>query len=249
MKKGYLILYSFISLLIISSCSQSEQDATTIVNQSIEVHGGSLYGKSHISFDFRDRHYTSNRNGGLFQYTRKFEDSLGTIEDVLTNEGFHRTINQEPIDLESKKRDAYSNSVNSVHYFSQLPFGLNAPAVIKKYVAEENIKGNIYHKIQVTFKKEGGGEDFEDIFLYWINKESNTMDYLAYKYKTNGGGIRFREAIERLKVGGILFSNYINYKPESQEIDFLSIGELFNDGKLIEVSRIINENIEVKPAK
>jgi len=225
-----------------------EHDADKIINQSIEVHGGNLYEQSHISFDFRKRHYTSNRNGGTFQYTRTFEDSLGTIEDVLSNKGFHRTINKERVDLKAKKANAYSNSVNSVLYFAQLPFGLNAPAVIKKYISEVSIKGSDYHKIQVTFKKEGGGEDFEDIFLYWINKESGTLDFLAYKYKTNDGGIRFREAIDRQKVGGILFANYINYKPADKDIDFLSIDELFKNDKLIELSRIINEDIEVKPA-
>jgi len=225
-----------------------EHDADKIINQSIEVHGGNLYEQSHISFDFRKRHYTSNRNGGIFQYTRTFEDSSGTIEDVLTNEGFHRIINKKKVDLDPKKANAYANSVNSVLYFAQLPFGLKALSVIKKHISEVSIKGQDYHKIQVTFKKERGGEDFEDIFLYWINKESGMMDFLAYKYKTNGGGVRFREAIDRQKVGGILFANYINYKPSDKDIDFLSIDKLFNNNELIELSRIINEGIKVKPA-
>ena len=61
--------------------------------------------------------------------------------------------------------DSYSASVNSVHYFAVLPYGLDGKAVNKTYVNKVDIKGKSYHKIKVTFNEEGGGEDFEDVFM------------------------------------------------------------------------------------
>jgi hypothetical protein len=71
------------------------------------------------------------------------------------------------------------------------------------------------------------------------------MEYLADKSFVNGGGIRFREVLDSTRIQGIRFQNYINYKPASDTVDFMMINELFNGDELIEVSRIINENIEV----
>ena len=72
-----------------------------------------------------------------------------------------------------------SNSVNSVHYFSVLPFGLNDKAVSKKLLSDITIKGVDYYTIQVTFSEDGGGDDFDDVFLYWVQKESFKLNYLA----------------------------------------------------------------------
>ena len=78
-----------------------------------------------------------------------------------------------------------------MHYFAQLPYGLNSPAVQKKILGEATINGNTYYEIEVTFSKEGGGIDFEDRFVYWIHKENFTVDFLAYRYATNGGILEY----------------------------------------------------------
>ena len=79
----------------------------------------------------------------------------------------------------------------------QLPFGLNDPAVIKEYLGQKVINQQLYEKVKVTFLQENGGKDFEDVFVYWIHAESKTVDFLAYSYLTDGGGVRFRQAINR----------------------------------------------------
>ena len=117
---------------------------------------------------------------------------------------------------------------------------------IKKYKGEKDIKGKTYLEVQVTFKKENGGEDFDDIFLYWFDKEDQSLDYLAYLYHTDDGGIRFRETINQREVNGSIIQDYINFKPENKNIDINTIREIYNNGKLIELSRIINENVIIK---
>lgn len=89
----------------------------------------------------------------------------------------------------------YYNSVNSVHYFAYLPQGLNDKAVQKELLGEVVLKGEPYYKVRVTFAQEGGGNDYEDVFIYWFHKQKFTMDYLAYEFHVDGGGMRFREAV------------------------------------------------------
>ena len=139
----------------------------------------------------------------------------------------------------------YSNSVNSVHYFAMLPYGLNDPAVNKKFIGETNINGKDYFKVEVTFKKEGGGKDYEDVFLYWFNKESYKLEYLAYSYITDGGGMRFRESYNERFVNGLRFLDYRNYKPESKDVSLVDLDSLFEAKQLKLLSKIELKNIEV----
>lgn len=248
----YKISLFLFGTFLIASCTQQKElplttdaNAQSIINQSIEAHGGTLYNKVKISFDFRDKHYTSTRQGGDYEYTRSFQAEDGVIKDVLNNSGFSREIDGQKADLSQRKANAYTNSVNSVLYFAQLPYGLNDAAVIKSDLGTVEIKDKTYHKIQVTFKQEGGGKDYQDVFIYWINQESKKLDYLAYSYETDGGGLRFREAINQREVNGIHFSDYINYQPKDATIHVSQLDQAFNNGQLKELSRIINENVEV----
>ena len=180
----------------------------------------------------------------MLEYSRSFSDSLGAYLDVLTNDGFTRTLNGELVELSEKDENTFSNSVNSVVYFTLLPKGLNDKAVNKKLLGTTKIKGQNYHFIATTFDEEGGGEDHDDIFGYWINTQTNTMDYLAYSYHTNGGGVRFRAAINPIEVEGVQFQNYINYKPISKTTPLDSLPYLFEQGKLKKLSEIINEEVK-----
>lgn len=104
----------------------------------------------------------------------------------------------------------------------------------------------MYYKLKVTFNEDGGGEDFHDIFLYWIGIEDYAMDYMAYQYFTNDGGIRFRAVDQVKEVNGILFKDYLNYAPKENLMnDYLSVDEVFSNDGMKLVSEIRLENIEV----
>jgi hypothetical protein len=217
-----------------------------IVDKAIAAHGGEKFEKVKIEFDFRGRHYTSTRDKGKFTYTREFTDSTGHVKDILTNDNFRREINGNPATITQERAQAFSNSVNSVIYFALLPYGLNDPAVRKSFVGESTIKGSNYHLIRVTFDEEGGGKDFEDVFLFWINPENFRVDYFAYSYKSDGGGIRFREAINSRFVGDILFQDYHNFMPRSDTVALIQVQELFEENDLEKLSVIQLENIKVE---
>ena len=245
--KNFLYLALIAFLLLISACSSSDDpQAQAIVDKAIEAHGGERFENMRLAFDFRDKHYTLERKGDRFTYTREFPDSIGQVKDVLYNEGFYRLIDGDTVSLTEKRKKAYGNSVNSVHYFALLPFGLNDPAVNKAYAGKTEVKGKPYHLIRVTFDEEGGGVDFEDQFLYWINASTYTVDYLAYSFQSvDGVDFRFREAKNPREIGGIRFQDYLNYNPKSNDVSLDNLEDLYERGQLEVLSTIDLEDIKV----
>ncbi|HNP95583.1 MAG TPA: hypothetical protein PKJ63_08130 [Cyclobacteriaceae bacterium] len=243
--KNYL--FSLLLPTILISCDSKLSDPQAIVDKTIEVSGGAKYQKSVVEFDFRDRHYIARRDGGAFSYERIFEDTTGTVHDYVTNNGFRREINGEEVVVPDSMATKYTSSTNSVNYFALLPYGLNDPAVNKTFLGETEIEGKQYFKIKVTFSADGGGEDFEDEFLYWINQETFTMDYLAYSFEESDEvSFRFRVGYNPRIVNGIRVQDYVNYKPENNTLKVDQAEELYKAGKLIELSRIETENVTVE---
>jgi hypothetical protein len=239
--------FSIFLLLIaqLSSCD-TRSEAQKIVDAAIEAHGGKAFEKSKIEFDFRAIHYTISKSPTAFEYTREFTDSTGTVKDVLNNAGFVRTVNGVEIDTLTEERvGAFSRSVNSVAYFAFLPYGLNDPAAVKTYLGETELNGKKYDKIKVTFVAEGGGEHFEDEFLYWFGKEDHLMDFMAYSYHTDGGGVRMREVSHVNEVGGLRFQDYLNLKTDDKNTPVEKMEELYIAGQLEKLSEINLENIQV----
>lgn len=243
--KNYL--FSLLLPTILISCDSKLSDPQAIVDKTIEVSGGAKYQKSVVEFDFRDRHYIARRDGGAFSYERIFEDTTGTVHDYVTNNGFRREINGEEVVIPDSMATKYTSSTNSVNYFALLPYGLNDPAVNKTFLGETEIEGKQYYKIKVTFSADGGGEDFEDEFLYWINQETFTMDYLAYSFEESDEvSFRFRVGYNPRIVNRIRVQDYVNYKPENNTLKVDQAEELYKAGKLIELSRIETENVTVE---
>jgi len=151
------IIYILFILVTLTSCKKEiPLSAQDIVDKTIEVSGGDKYLNAEIDFDFRDKHYRSVREGGKFQYERQFQDSIGIIKDVLNNDGFQRFVNDTLTKIPDSMAVKYTSSVNSVHYFALLPYGLNDAAVNKSSLGEVSIKDKLYYKIKVTFSQEGG---------------------------------------------------------------------------------------------
>ena len=230
-------------LLLVFSCKPSEVKLTAqqIIDKTILTSGANKIANTEISFTFRDKEYAAIRENGNFNLKRSFD----SIKEVLSNDGFKRFINDEPIEVSDSMKTRYANSINSVHYFSVLPYGLNDTAVKKKRLPPSTIKGKEYYKIEIIFSEDGGGKDFEDVFIYWVGKEDFLIDYLAYSYHTNGGGKRFRVLKEQCIKNGIRFVDYHNYKPLDETISLVDIDVVFENNQLKKVSEIVLENIEV----
>lgn len=226
-----------------SSQELQEQNTQAIVNEAIKAHGGDAYDAAHYQFVFRDKLYTFNNENG-YTYTVNYIDSLDNrIEDNLKNGQFTRKVNEEIIELSKKDNIKYSNALNSVIYFATLPFKLGDKAVQKEYVGNAIIKSEDYEVVKITFDKVGGGTDHDDVFMYWVNKKSHYIDYLAYSYSVNDGGVRFRSAYNPRTIGGIRFQDYINWEAPLHT-PLLQLPQLFEQGQLKELSKIETEEIQ-----
>lgn len=248
------LLFLLLGSCLLSSCTadqavEASYSAQEIIDRAIEAAGGDLYERAKIDFEFRNRLYRSFRDGGRYELERFTQDSSGVVtRDVLSNDGFLRFQEGEKLEVSDSMATRYSNSVNSVHYFAQLPYGLNAPAVQKALLGEDRIGGEAYYEIGITFQQEGGGTDFQDQFVYWVHQEDFTVDYLAYNYETDGGGVRFREAYNPRVVEGIRFVDYRNFKPEPEEVsmDLTELDQWFTDERLKLLSTIETEAVQVR---
>jgi hypothetical protein len=244
----YLLL--IISIFVLISCQPDEEKYTAqeIIDKVIERAGGERYKNATVEFRFRDHTYKSIRNAGAFHLERNKVDSTGHYRDILSNTGYQRFLNDSLLKVPDSMVVRYSSSVNSVHYFAHLPYGLNDRAVNKEMAGEATIKGRPYYQLKITFQQEGGGADHHDEFMYWIHKDNYTIDYLAYKFKVNDGGIRFRVAYNPRVIEGIRFVDYKNYTVRDLDTELEELDELFEEGKLDMLSNIKTEiiNVEVR---
>jgi|TARA_R110000751_G_scaffold244225_1_gene344380 hypothetical protein len=240
------VFYILVGVALLFSCKEEPKlTAHDIVEKAIETSCGGVCDEAEIAFVFRDISYKSYRKSGVFEMERVMEDSIGTIRDVLTNQSFQRFVNDSLVALPDSIARRYAASVNSVHYFVQLPYGLKDPAVEKELLGESTVKGKDYYEIGVTFQQEGGGDDYEDEYVYWINKENFQLDYFAYNYRTNGGGVRFREAYNKRVVKGVRFADYNNYKYNDITFPLIRLDSLYENGQLELLSKIETEQVEV----
>lgn len=226
---------------------EASPDAQKIVDKAIEVAGGELYKTSMIQFYFRNKKFKVRRWGGEYRMIRVTKKDGDVIRDIVMNDSFIRKINKKEVVVPDSMINKYRNSINSVFYFALLPYGLNDGAVRKKYLGTKTIKGELYDKIEVRFDEEGGGDDFQDVYVYWINQKTSLIDYLAYSYEVNGGGLRFREAYDSKKINGIRFANYINYQADYKNVKVQDLDDLFVAGKLKALSKIVLDKITVGP--
>ena len=249
-KITHFLTYRFLCCLFLVSLTSCKTDkklltAQQIIDNSINMSGVDKIHNSTLSFNFRDKIYIAERNSGVFVLKRISEMKEVQIEDQLSNQGFQRLINSRPSIVADSMAVKYIESINSVHYFSILPYGLNDKAVQKKLLGETKIRGDNYYKIQITFSKENGGVDFDDIFIYWIRKGDFKIGYIAYLFHTNGGGMRFREVRKEHIIAGISFVDYDNYKPKNSNIKLENLDKIFEKGELEKISEINLKDIKI----
>jgi len=235
------IIFAFLILVAVSCKDETKKTLTAqeIIDKSIEVSGGfDRYEQSTIAFNFRGRDYISEMKGKQKILKRIQKNDTIDLRDVLAPSGFQRFDNDSLISLSDSLITVHGNAVNSVHYFSKLPYGLNDSATNKELLGETSVKEKDYYKVKVTFSEEGGGDDFDDTYVYFINKSTFKVDYLAYDFQVNGGGMRFREAFNERYVNGIRFVDYNNMKPIDKNVSVLQVDSLFNNNRLELLSKI-----------
>jgi Family of unknown function (DUF6503) len=213
-------------LILMGSCGINQPSGNEIMDKAFARHGGEYLKNLEIDFKFRNFKYEAKIVDGEFAFQQRTPVGYSNV-----SEG------------DEKRRFAQSDA-KSVFHFALLPYNVNDKLAHKELMCTSKIKGEDYYKVEVTFDTNGGGDDFEDVYIYWVHKENFTIDYLAYSFYINGGGVRFREAYNQREVNGVRFQDYINYTIDedypAQELDYA-----FQTGLLREISRIDLDDIEV----
>ena len=242
MKLPYHLTLIFFLFLLLSCQNAKDLSAIAYIEASVEAHGMTEFNKKSIDFQFRNYRYTQRQDNQGLIYTRRKNTTPEVLDLLHSKNGFQRTLANEKVVLADSIALVYSESVNSVLYFFRLPYSLKDTGAIKTLMDTEQIKGKSYQKIRVHFTSENGGVDYQDTFRYWFDEQTKTLDYLAYEYLTDAGGIRFRVAINRRTIAGVLFQDYENYKaPKNTPLDDLP--KMYEKGELELLSRIANDSI------
>ncbi len=240
--------YAILLLAIASFACQNGSESERILARTVASQGPSLLEESLVTFKFRDTVFSMKRNNGRFQYERSFADTTGArIHDVLDNSAVARSVDGRPFELDSAKARSVTVDVNSVVYFASLPYPLADPGVRSRQLGSETIEGQEYLKVEVTFTPDKGGLDYDDRFIYWIHPESFDIRYMSYFYHTDGGGSRFRKAVNIRRVEGIQFADYLNYasEPDTVRKSVDRFAEYFTNGTVKLVSEINMDSVVV----
>ena len=222
--------------------------ADSLVHAAIAAAGQWRLDTATVSFRFRDRVYGLDRRDGRYVYTRTWTDTATGAEvvDVLTNDDFLRTEDGRAARLKPADAERYGAAVNSVVYFAFLPRWLADPGAVRRYEALDTLGGRAYHRLRVRFRENGGGADFRDEFLYWLDAEDLSLDYLAYDYATDGGGVRFRESFNERAVGGVTVRDYRNFAPpEASSLTLDEMADAWLAGDLELLSTVALEEVRV----
>ncbi len=241
-------------LLLVGGCQSPEQtpSAAAIIDSARAAHGASVLDRALVTFDFQGDTYRIRQNEGQFHYRRTYTDSLGrSVTEGMTNEGLYRVVEGDTVSLSASEQNTIETTVNSVTYFALLPEPLGDSAVQPVYSGRDTIDGVPYHRVKVTFRREGGGKDWQDVFMYWFRTDSYAMDYLAYAYGQGPNeepGTRFRDAYNVRQINGVRMADYYNYTVDTLFADQLAqYPDLWAQDAARLVSRIELDSVQVQP--
>jgi hypothetical protein len=247
------------ALFLLGACQSADNappdppPAAAIVDSAVAAHGGAVLDRAVVRFNFRGDPYRIRQDEGQFHYRRTYTDSLGrTVQDGLTNDGAYRVVEGDTVTLSDDERSDLRTTVNSVSYFALLPHPLGDAAVQPEYSGRDTLDGVPYHRIRVTFRRQGGGDDWQDIFMYWFRTDTYAMDYLSYAFGLAPGdtdtGTRFREAYNVRRVNGVRVADYLNYTSDTLATDRMHLyPSLWKQDALEQVSRVEIDSVQVQP--
>ena len=216
-----------------------------IIQKAIENSGKAKVFDHKISYKFRDKTYISEGNCGQFKMIRI--DSSKQIKDVYYKNELKRTVDGKAVQLPDSTATRIKSSINSVNYFVHLPYRLEDAAVQAQRLLNDTIDGKAYYQLEVKFKEKGGGKDFQDVYRYWFDQNNYSMDYLAYTFLDNGGGMRFRAKRFEKRNNDVVFQDYNNFKPTSDTLQIDRLSTAYQKNQLKKVSEIIIKSVSVNP--
>ena len=225
----------------------AEPDRVSIIDEAIAFHGGDLYRHSSTELDlcsksgcFRVR---AAVDGDRFDHTVSGKSRGAEVEVRITNDTVEAKQDGRSIEVGAADEQRRRDFVMARVYFPFLPYRLTDPGVFHEDLGIVDWDGRRLHKVKVTFQP-GSSTDADDEYMYWFDPDTGRVEYFAYSYSNNGGGIRFRRAIDHRRVGGILFFDQENLGAEGGDLRVDDIDAAFVE-TLRHVSTVRLQNIRV----
>ncbi len=240
-------------LALLPFAALGEQPAETsrpaIVDRAIEHHGGELYRHSETGVDLCSKsgcfHVVALLDGDRFVYTVAGTSGGARLEVRSSNDALEVRRDGEPLAVEPGGEQKYRDWAMARVYFCFLPFRLGDPSVRHQDLGLVDWDGRRLHKVKVTFEA-GTSTGAGDEYVYWFDPESARLEYFAYSYDDNGGGLRFRRTVRHRRAGGLLFSDQENFGADGPGLSVDAIDAAYVRDAMRHVSTVRLEGIEVR---
>ena len=174
------------------------QDAKALVEKMVEASGGrsNLYAQKDVQYEYTYHDLTEDKkdvsieryvfNGELSwaKFITREKSAAPDLKGELV-QGFNgkeawTTINGKPVD--DKKLNTMSRFLRKTNfYWFTMMFKLLDPGLNYEYAGVRTLNGNSYDLVKVTFGKNVG--DAEDVFILYINQETNLVDQFLFTVK------------------------------------------------------------------
>lgn len=230
----------------------SASDARAIVEKAVAFHGGERFEASETSFVIASKsgefRVEVRRDGGLYRHAVVADTREGERRVTVTNDTVEVTVDGKPRRLPAAEEQRWRDHVSARVWFPFLPYGLLSEGVylhdrgLEEWPAEGGGTREL-HRVKVTFQP-GSSTDADDEYLFWFDPETGRLEQLAYSF---AGGLRFREAKNFRRVGGLLFSDQENLgvDEEGRRVDEITPELVATE--LEPISTIELREIEVEP--
>jgi hypothetical protein len=203
-------------LLLVAPLVAAQPPRSPLIERAVAFHGGELYERSETtmtlvsangSFDLRVR-----RAGGLFEIAVDGRMEDGTPRRaLLTNDSVREWRGGEELRLDGEGAARARRFVQARVWFPFLPYGLLGEAVRHQEQGLERWGERTLQRVKVTFAA-APGEKPADEYAFWLDPDSGRVEQYAYAYDqgTPAAGLRFRQARNHRRVGGLLFFDVEN---------------------------------------
>lgn len=250
---GWIVGSASLSVLAVISGSgaaaqQGEDHSLEIVDRAIDFHGGELFTSSLSDLQICSKSgcygLTARIDSGRFEIEATGQVGEHDRRVRIDNDSVMFWQDGDAVEVDIERARVLRNWVMARAYFVYLPFRLNDDSVVKKDLGMEIWNHRPLHKVKVSFLP-GSSSDADDEFLYWFDPETARLEQFAYSFSGDPGGLRFRQAFNYRRVGGILFFDQKNWGIEGEGLSVDDIGpDSVVDWSL--VSTVTLQDIEVR---
>lgn len=242
----------FLCLLAGLGVAATAAAAPPIVERAIAHHGGELYERAEIAFDVCSKSgcydVRTRTDGGLFDHAVAGRVGEHRREVRWSNDRLEVRHDGEPVAVAPGDERVYRDWAMARIYFALLPYRLADPSVRHEDRGLVDWRGRKLHQVKVTFEP-GTSTAADDEYLYWFDPETGRVEYFAYSYSGNPGGLRFRRATHHRRIGGILFFDQENLGVEGPGLSVDLIDADYVDEKMRPVSTVELKNVDVRPLR